>query len=543
MGLLHPETVYDDPNGQPLRVEIYRRLRYHFQYQNALNLFAEVAHRERYSSNIYSNDQNRICFSNINNLFHPSTIDACFSHDGHGMCGGIKVNEKWNLEGHKKRIVQFTDREIALLSNTFEDGTTTTCAKLVNFHSTDVIGIIQKLSSYPTSVSDTQCIISECFHETGALDAGILKRETRYPEYDKYEMLYNGPQIFINNPCYKTPRKTCANKGDFDTIDLSTIDENYLARTNYIPLLRIPEYKAQLKGFPCGQDENGDTLYDEWIEYYKVGFRKMMNQAGERTLIGAILPKKTAHINGVISATFQNNFDIVDLAALSASVVMDFYMKTIAAQNLTANRMSSFPHGVPEKYKAALYSRSLLLNCLTEPYRPLWEECWREDYRSQQWSIEDSRLKPFNTLTKQWSWDIPLRNYFERHQALVEIDVITAMALGLSLEDLEMIYTIQFPVLQQNENDTWYDAEGKIVFTCSKGLTGVGLDRPVWDSIKGEISGDGLTAKGVAPTYEHTITKSELYQGQKQTFVAPYTCCDRIADYRRAWAHFEEVFK
>lgn len=543
MGLLHPETVYDDPNGQPLRVEIYRRLRYHFQYQNALNLFAEVAHRERYSSNIYSNDQNRICFSNINNLFHPSTIDACFSHDGHGMCGGIKVNEKWNLEGHKKRIVQFTDREIALLSNTFEDGTTTTCAKLVNFHSTDVIGIIQKLSSYPTSVSDAQCIISECFHETGALDAGILKRETRYPEYDKYEMLYNGPQIFINNPCYKTPRKTCANKGDFDTIDLSTIDENYLARTNYIPLLRIPEYKAQLKGFPCGQDDNGDTIYDEWIEYYKVGFRKMMNQAGERTLIGAILPKKTAHINGVISATFQDNFDTVDLAALSASVVMDFYMKTIAAQNLTANRMSSFPHGVPEKYKAALYSRSLMLNCLTKPYSLLWEECWREDYRSQQWSIDDSRLKPFSALTKQWSWDIPLRNYFERHQALVEIDVITAMALGLSLEDLEMIYTIQFPVLQQNENDTWYDAEGKIVFTCSKGLTGVGLDRPVWDSIKGEISEDGLTAKGVAPTYEHTITKSELYQGQKQTFVAPYTCCDRIADYRRAWAHFEKLLK
>ena len=115
------------------------------------------------------------------------------------------------------------------------------------------------------------------------------------------------------------------------------------------------------------------------------------------------------------------------------------------------------------------------------------------------------------------------------------------MALGLSLEDLEMIYTIQFPVLQQNENDTWYDAEGKIVFTCSKGLTGVGLDRPDWDQIKGEISADGLTAKGVAPTYEHTITKSELYQGQKQTFVAPYTRCDRVEDYRRAWKHFETL--
>ena len=42
MGLLHPETVYDDPNGQSLRKEIYKRLRYHFQFINELTLFAEV---------------------------------------------------------------------------------------------------------------------------------------------------------------------------------------------------------------------------------------------------------------------------------------------------------------------------------------------------------------------------------------------------------------------------------------------------------------------------------------------------------------------
>lgn len=36
--------------------------------------------------------------------------------------------------------------------------------------------------------------------------------------------------------------------------------------------------------------------------------------------------------------------------------------------------------------------------------------------------------------------------------------------------------------------------------------------------------------------------KSELYVGQQQTFVAPYTRCDHIADYRTAWAHFEKIF-
>ena len=97
-----------------------------------------------------------------------------------------------------------------------------------------------------------------------------------------------------------------------------------------------------------------------------------------------------------------------------------------------------------------------------------------------------------------------------------------------------MIYTIQFPVLQQNENDTWYDSKGDIVFTCSKGLTGVGVDRPVWEQIRNMKEGD---------TYEHTIEKSELYKGQKVTYYAPFTKCDRIEDYRRAWTHFEKMFK
>ena len=50
--------------------------------------------------------------------------------------------------------------------------------------------------------------------------------------------------------------------------------------------------------------------------------------------------------------------------------------------------------------------------------------------------------------------------------------------------------------------------------------------------------------KGIEPTYIHIIdpARSELYGGQKQTFVAPYTKCDRIADYRAAWAHFEKIF-
>lgn len=418
--------------------------------------------------------------------------------------------------------------------------------------------VLKAFAKFPTHVADFNPNITVDLDETGAVNDGIICRETFYPNMDNYEMVYNGPQFYVANPSYKTPRKECKINSDYDNINLSAITEDYTARSNYRPVLPLAQYKKLIKGFIVGQDSDGNEVYDNWIDYYKVGCRKMLSLSGERSLICAVLPRRTAHIHGVISSSFVRGYDTVDMAALCAALPMDAYLKIMASQNLTAVRMQGFPLGINPKYNAAIRSRTLLLNCLTTHYSDLWQEVWDEKYKQETWSKQDTRLKPFDTLTEHWQWSTPLRNYFERRQALVEIDVIAAMALGLSLEDLEMIYNIQFPVLQQNENDTWYDALGQIVFTCSKGLTGVGLDRkstgrgaasPGWEDIRGEAITDSngtITGyRGIAPTHTHTIdpAKSELYGGQQQTFVAPYTRCDRIADYRTAWSHFKNRFK
>ena len=310
-------------------------------------------------------------------------------------------------------------------------------------------------------------------------------------------------------------------------------------------------YLDFVAGFAKGQDNDGNVRYDRWIDYYKFAYRRMLGPNSERTLIGSLLPPKWTHVSTVNSICFKDSNRLTEFCALCSSTTLDFFLKVIGAADLHAIRLVTLPLGISDKYMPALFVRALLLNCLTTAYSDLWQEMWNQDYKAEKWSITDKRLKLFSTLSADWSWDIPLRNYFERRQALMEIDVIAAMALGLSLQDLEMIYTIQFPVLQQNENDTWYDAEGKIVFTCSKGLTGVGLDRKRntstgmlgWEDIRGEQI-DENTYAGTSPTYTHTIdpAKSELYGGQQQTFVAPYTRCDRIADYRIAWAHFEKIF-
>ena len=91
IGLVHPEGPFEDPKGQILRKEIYKRLRYHFQFKNEMVLFAEVHHETIYGCHIYSGKKSEIDFLSINNLFHPSTIDGCFIHDGKGYAGGFKT--------------------------------------------------------------------------------------------------------------------------------------------------------------------------------------------------------------------------------------------------------------------------------------------------------------------------------------------------------------------------------------------------------------------------------------------------------------------
>lgn len=535
MGLLHPEGVYDDPNGQALRNEIYPRLKYHFQFVNVLKLFAEILHWNVFGVQIYSGEKGKISFDSISNLFHPSTIEGCFIHNGSGICGGIKIKGEgedgfvWNTTPHNDRIVKFDEERLNLLSRTFEDEIIGHAAKLVSIHSESIIKVLSKLGEFESRIKHFTNKMTLCWNEVSAVSSEEISRTTTFPKIENYEMIYSGPHIYVSNPLYKTPQSICiiANT-HYDIIDHSSIPDEFVSRTNYLPRRNQEDFVDIHKGFPT----NG--IYDKWIDYYKLGFRKMLSQTGERTLTGAILIPRSSHIDGINSVIFREKGRLVECCGLSSSIVLDFFVKTIGASNLHNNRIEDFPLGISEKFLFQLSIRTLVLNCLNKYYAPLWEEMWQDAYKQDAWTKQDARLKPFHTLTKEWQWSTPLRNWYERRQALVEIDVITAMALGLTLDELILIYNVQFPVLQQNEDDTWYDTTGNIVFTCSKGLVGVGVDRPVWETIRHLKAGE---------TYEHTITKSELYHGKKVTYHAPFDKCDRVEDYKVAWKWFEEVFK
>ncbi|RIJ43202.1 hypothetical protein D1627_02120 [Pontibacter oryzae] len=540
LGLLHPEGVYDDPKGQTLRKEIYPRLKYHFQFVNTLKLFSEILHWVTYSVNIYSGRKKDISFVSVNNLYHPATISSSEKHDGTGMCHGLKIKDDatgsytWNIKPHSSRLIKIDEERLRILANTFEGSNKWEEARLVSIHAQEIMSVLEQFGSFSSSVSQYETKISEGWHETNDVNEGYIQRSTKYPDFESYEMIYSGPHFYVGNPLFKCPQEICIKHHQYDNVDSLLIDSSYFPRTNYVPHNVTEEYSSIMRGFAIGKDRESNPKYDNWLDHYKVGFRKMLSQSGERTLIGSILPPKAAHVNGVISLIFKNTERLLEFSALTSSIVLDFFIKTVGRSNLYDVTIQSFPLGVSDEYKPALIARVLLLNCLNQYYSTLWERSWKAEFVLDEWSKGDSRLKPFSILSQEWTWDTPLRNWFERRQALVEIDVITAMALGLSLEELILIYNVQFPVLQQNEDDTWYDQKGNIVFTCSKGLTGVGVDRPVWEQIRNLQEGE---------TYDHTIEKSELYYGKKVTYYAPFDKCDRVEDYKLAWKHFEKVFE
>ena len=128
------------------------------------------------------------------------------------------------------------------------------------------------------------------------------------------------------------------------------------------------------------------------------------------------------------------------------------------------------------------------------------------------------------------------------------------MALGLTLNELLTIYRIQFPVMRQYEADTWYDARGRIVFTVSKGLPGVGLPRKAVKeetcySIESEDRNENHIALGWEDIrhLESGLIRRRIEDdtlpggpfGRTIEYEAPFTRCDREQDYRTAWAAFE----
>ena len=567
-GLLHPEGLYDTPNGGNLREAVYVRLRRHFQFINEFALFAEVHHLTKYSVNIYGSIQNQPLFDQVANLFSPITVDASYLHDGKGEVGGYKNQQgQWNTAGHRDRIVRVDLLALSIFANIYDEaGTPALQARLPALHASHLNSVLGKLAGYKERLSDSSqdFFLTVMFDETAAQKEGSISRRSNsqdgFPENtDKW--VISGPHIHVANPFNKTPRKNCSANGHYDVIDLERLPENYLPRSNYRPMDDKIEY---LKRTPLVTWIDSETNQKKPItDFFRLSFRAMIPPSGERTLTGAIVPPGAAHINGVQSTTFRKTKDLLTAACITSSLLADWYIKSIGRSNLHSTWLQLPRFDVASE----IVCRYSTLNCLTTHYAPLWEEIFDHAFTDQQWSQPDNLHLPqdfWQDLTRDWTRHCALRSDYARRMALVEIDVLVAQALGLTLDELLLIYRVQFPVMQGYERDTWYDITGRIVFTNSKGLVGVGLHRKgsrttpktrittpdgkIKDGNHGweDIYKDGQFLVPDGTTVDMTITDDTLPGGPRQvtrTFKAPFARANREEDYRVAWEFFETSTK
>jgi hypothetical protein len=205
-----------------------------------------------------------------------------------------------------------------------------------------------------------------------------------------------------------------------------------------------------------------------------------------------------------------------------ASLPLDYFLRATGRTNLLVTAARAMPAPDPDHPLAsALLLRTLRLNCLTSAYADLWAKLYDPVCAVHgSWACEWPGLQQLHEVTPDWRAETPLRTERARRSALVEIDALVAVWLGMDADALIAAYRGRFPVLQKYEAVTWFDADG-------------------W-----KLAGNARTI-GQRQTKE-TWAQFEAYQEAPESapipdgYTAPFYKADREAEYRQAHAVFSE---
>lgn len=523
-GLIHPSTHLTGAKEGRLRAAAYRHLRFHADFVNQLYLFAKpVGHSTHFSVNVYGSD-NEVNFQHMSWLLHPSVLVKSLRHDGKGPVPGVKDGGKWYLRPHLHRIVTVNSarlsewRELAGQENPPPVEQTKALYPVTQAEES----AIAALARWPHRLAALGPRISPGFHEKNDRTAGYFSWDTG-PADTWNDVILQGPWIGVATPFFKRPVEGARTSLQVELWDSGQLAEDAVPRTNYrIAGARSRFIAAQDRWVDCGRltqllgdpaaiaaakadikaadpelekDDLGEVVdallraasMRPYSEFYRLAWRVMIASDTERSLIAALVPPGPAHVDLVNSMALSRNQETVLVAGMWAALPSDYYLRVNSVGHLRIGEAVKFPAPTPgHPLASALLIRTLRLNCQTNAYASLWEELYDPAWQQDTWAASTAWPEDTPPLAEgvgpTWTRDTPLRTEFARRAALVEIDALVAVWLGISADELVAMYDARFPVLQQYEENMWFDATGRRIAKAHQ-QHGYGQPKDAWKEL------------------------------------------------------------
>ena len=503
--LIHMDTHFTDAKTPGLRAAAYRHLRRHWQFINELRLF-DVHDLVRYSVNVYGSIR-RPAFLHATALYHPDTVTRSINHDGSGEEPGFKDPKTgtWDLRPHATRIESIGESTLKIWQ---------TITESADWQSTPMVYTVNSAASRTLTTLATQTRASNFglqfstgWNETTDFQNGLFSKIWGTAPWPR--AILQGPHLYMSTPFYKQPNKSMKHKLDWTLVDLESLATNTQPTTQYKPTYD----QATLS-----------RLFTHWnhkpsTEYFRVAWRQMAANTGERTLIPTIIPPGTTYVFTIHSAATNSVVDTPILAASASTLLADFVIRSSPKAHILPPVFSKIP-GLNFEHELvhSIALRSLRLNCLTDAYADLWTECWSEEFLTDTPILERYDERP---IGPEWTADTPLRRAEDRRNAQAEIDVMVAMMLGVPIEDLCTIYRTQFAVLYDYDHGRGqgayvYDANGRQLPTPV---------RQAWEKRQRPSSNEDM------PLSERTHTHPG--SGVSYVYDLPFRIRDRESDFRR----------
>ncbi|MFE5399484.1 hypothetical protein ACFQ9U_33595 [Streptomyces sp. NPDC056568] len=584
-GLIHPDTHFTGVKEAALREAAYRRLRMHGDFVNASNRFfpPPVGHASHFGVHIYGTC-GEIDFQHLSWLFSVDALRISAAHDGRGEAPGVKFGGDWDERPHSKRIVNVTTDTLAHWQKlSGEQNVPAGQARLLTPVSTAENPAIDALAGYPLRLGALPQI-------TIGFDEGASKKPIHGPNEDQSLIDYNkdlqdrenfqaalwedvilkGPQIGVANPFFKQPSQGSGEVRGLNHLDLPSdaVPESEYRRASdeatyraaqdrwldhaKLKLLRSSgeEIKAVRQALAeklaCLPREIPYELIDErlvdeatkpFTDFYRLAWRKMIAPDTERALYAALLPPKVAHVDGLFSLIMPSGLETVLVSGFWASLPLDYYLRATSRSQLQFAGARSMPAPTADSpLGPALLLRALRLNCLTTAYADLWQELHDPNWADREpwarpWLLMSTQL---NDTTPTWQRDTPLRTEYARRAALVEIDALVAVWLGIDADTLITMYRARFPIMQDFDRVTWFDAtERKIAGV--RHTFGHGQDKGHWKQFEAYIADPAFKAHQADPA-NNPAPQTPAPDG----YTAPFYKADRETEMREAHAYFQK---